>query len=54
MVFVRIQALTTIGMMTGFLCVQDYIKKSIVVTNFTQAMLTKNKSDDIEDGQGIK
>lgn len=46
MVAMRIQSVISIAMMTGFLCFQDYIKKSIVLANFTQSALASEKSND--------
>jgi hypothetical protein len=40
----RFQNMMTIAMMTGFLCFQDYIKKSIVIANFTQTAITNKKT----------
>lgn len=58
MVFIiRVQALIGISMITGLLCLQDYLKKSIVLTNFTQSLFNKEKlgetREDIMDKEKI-
>lgn len=53
-VIVRMQAFMGITMMTGFLCFQDYIKKSIVITNFTQSLFTRENSSQGEDGNVVR